>query len=87
MGHTGLVTHDGGEVDGLLGVVLQARSARFRFRFRQVHQNRFTHLGEGLDLTPVPGGTLAGEEGKRTGSRLLVLVRESAQDEQLQLQP
>jgi hypothetical protein len=76
VGHTGLVTHDGSEVDGLLGVVLNARSARLD-KNTAVNQNRITHLGEGLDLTPVPGGTLAGEEGKRTGSRLLVLVRVS----------
>lgn len=55
VGHTGLVTKHGGQVDRLLGVI----------------------LGEGLDVTTVLGGTLAGKEGKRTGTRLLVLFNVS----------
>jgi len=42
--HTSLVSESGGEMDGLLGVILR----------------------KGLDLTPVPGGTLPGKESERT---------------------
>jgi len=45
--HTSLVSESGGEMDGLLGVILR----------------------KGLDVTPVPGGTLLGKESEGSMAR------------------
>lgn len=52
VGHTGLVTEEGGKVDGLSFVILR----------------------EGLALSAVPGGPLAGQESQGTGTGVFELT-------------
>lgn len=58
--HTSLVTHDGGKVDRLGGVILQvhARSATLT----DVDRTGETYLGERLNPTPMSPSTLLGQE-------------------------
>ena len=61
--HTGLVAHDGRQVDGLLGVILiRGNYLNSKLPLRLVA----TYLRECLDLSAVARSTLAGQETKRT---------------------
>ncbi len=69
MGHTSLVTHNCGQVDGLLGVIL----GRIIVMERITTDGITTHLGERLDLSSVTCSTLPREEAKGAMARRFVL--------------
>src|ERR1700744_717011 len=75
-GHAGLVAHCGGEMDGLLRVVLGEAARRQCARI-----GAWTGESIPLDLAPVAGGPLAREEGQRAVAGSLELpVRHGARE-------
>ena len=71
VGHTSLVAHDGSQVDGLLGVILDSKPRTFRHEFPPNSTN--SYLGESLNLSTVARSTLAGQETQGTVAGGLVL--------------
>ena len=67
VGHTSLVAHNGGQVNGLLGVIL-CMSMSLKLR-----KSRNTYLREGLNLSAVTGSSLTGKETKRPMAGCFVL--------------
>ena len=61
MGHTGLVAHDRGQVDGLLGIILCAESLSATCPPRGVC---VSYLRESLNLSTMTSRTPAGQESK-----------------------
>lgn len=62
VGHTSLVTHNGSQMNGLLGVILY--ETIYSIKATSTRGVRNAYLGEGLDLSTVTSRTLAGEETK-----------------------
>lgn len=73
--HAGLVTHNGSQMDGFLGVILQIIS-NVKTTFNPPLLD-YTHLGEGLNLSAVTGSPLSGKEtkGAVTGSFVLDAIK------------
>jgi hypothetical protein len=69
MGHTSLVTHNSGQMDGLLGVILLRANV-----MEGITIDGFSaHLRERLDFSSVTGSTFPGKEAKGAMARRFVL--------------